>query len=341
MTDLPAIQCYQSSNGARIYRIPVIVFPNGFTGYCHLLLDCGPPTLIDTGSGFGRSNDDLRDGLHAIRDGFGEAFDITDIQRILITHGHIDHFGGVGFMIEQTGGAQIGIHRLDRRVLTAYEERVIVATKDLRIYLERAGVKPKLRESLIEMYGFGKQHISSVAVDLNLSERTPIDGMEFIHTPGHCPGQVCIRIGDILLSADHILSRTTPHQAPEHITAYTGLGHYLEALQKVARVEGIRLALGGHEDPMEEVYERIEAIQASHERKLNRFLDIVRDSDQPVCMSDISKIMYPNMEGYEILMALEEVGAHVEYLYLHGHLTIANLDEVEKEDNPALLYTVA
>ena len=71
-------------------------------------------------------------------------------------------------------------------------------------------------------------------------------------------------------AADHILARTTPHQSPESITAYTGLGHYLESLQEDRRVEGSALALGGHEEPIEDVYQRIDGIRASHQRKLER-----------------------------------------------------------------------
>ena len=58
----------------------------------------------------------------------------SDIERIIITHGHIDHFGGLAFVKTQAE-AEVGIHELDRRVLTNYEERVIVATKALGIYL--------------------------------------------------------------------------------------------------------------------------------------------------------------------------------------------------------------
>ncbi len=36
-------------------------------------------------------------------------------------------------VLEATGGAQVGVHALDRRVLTNYEERVAVATKNLTI----------------------------------------------------------------------------------------------------------------------------------------------------------------------------------------------------------------
>jgi hypothetical protein len=119
------------------------------------------------------------------------------------------------------------------------------------------------------------------------------------------------------------------------------LGHYLESLNKTAKIDGIRLALGGHEEPIENVYERIEAIRTSHQRKLERVLDLIRQASQPCTISDLSKTMYPERHSYDVLLALEEVGAHVEYLYHHGLLAICNLDEVEREDNPALQYGLA
>lgn len=337
---LPPIEQFTSSLGVQIYRIPVEAFP-GLVMFCYVILGAGVPTLVDTGSGYGSSSPDLLAGIEALRDQFGEPVTLHDIQRILITHGHIDHFGGLSDIVAQIGGeVQIGIHALDRRVLTAYEERVIVATKDLRVFLERAGVGEKLRAGLIELYGFAKKHVRSVGVNFHLDEYQPLDGMEFIHTPGHCPGQVCIRLGDVLLSADHILAQITPHQAPESITHYTGLGHYLESLYKIARVDGIRIALGGHEQPIYNMYDRIIAIRASHQRKLERVLDAISSTGQPSTISEISKTIYPDRHGYDVLLALEEVGAHVEYLYQRGRLTVANLDEVEREDNPPLRYAL-
>src|SRR5690606_33848743 len=168
MSSLPPIQQFKSSTGARIYRIPVEAFP-GFIAYCYVLLEAGVPTLIDTGSGLGNSTDHLMRGIAAVRDEFGEALELRDIKRILITHGHIDHFGGVAFVQEQTG-AQIGIHELDRRVLVAYEERVVIATKGLRVYLERAGGRDETRQRMMEMYGFAKKTFRSVNVDFSLHE---------------------------------------------------------------------------------------------------------------------------------------------------------------------------
>jgi glyoxylase-like metal-dependent hydrolase (beta-lactamase superfamily II) len=339
MTALPAVEKFKSNTGVCIFRIPVEAFP-GFIAYCYVLLGAGVPTLVDTGSGLGVSTDHLLAGIASLKDGFGESISLKDIQRIIITHGHIDHFGGVAHLQEQTG-AQVAIHELDRRILVNYEERVTIATKDLRVYLERAGVKAEKRESLMEMYGFAKKTFRSVEVNVLLNDGMTIDGMTFTHTPGHCPGQVCIGIGDILMSADHILARTTPHQAPESITHNTGLGHYLESLKKIEAQKGYVAALGGHEQPIHDVYGRIVEIRASHQRKLEKVLDIIRESGHPCTISDISKAMYPDQRGYNVLLALEEVGAHIEYLDEHGLLAIANLDQVEREDNPALLYGIA
>ena len=333
------VEKYESSGGVRIYRIPVEAFPN-FIGYCYLLFGAGDLTLIDTGSGIGSSNQDLLSGVEAISKDFGEGIRVSDIQRILITHGHIDHFGGLATMLDVSGGAKVGIHPLDRRILTNYEERRTVATKDLMIFLERAGVRQERREQLKEMYNWSKQHVRSVGVDFMVEEGQILDGMEFYHVPGHCSGQVAIRIDDILLSADHILSRTSPHVAAESITNWTGLAHYRESLRKIRKLEGIRLVLGGHEDPIDDLHGRIDALQTRIDEKLQMMLDLIHDVGEPVHINEISKRRYPDKSGFDVLMALQEAGAFVEYLYDRGYLGIANLDKVEQEANPVLLYHV-
>jgi glyoxylase-like metal-dependent hydrolase (beta-lactamase superfamily II) len=336
---LPPIERFTTRSGIRLYRLPLEVFPH-FIAYAYVVLGLDVPTLIDTGSGLGESNTHLLSGLNALHDEFGEAFRVSDLRRTLVTHGHIDHFGGLAFIAREAPQAEIGIHPLDRRILTAYEERILVATKDLRVYLERAGLSPESMPQFIQMYGFAKQHVQSVPTHLTLDEAHPLPGLEFIHTPGHCSGQICIRIEDILLTADHILPRTTPHQSPESITRATGIGHYLEALQRIQQVTGIRLGLGGHEEPMTDLNTRIEDIRASLMRKLERVQDVLRDSAEPLTIKAISKALYAEKQGYDILLALLQTGALVEYWYERGHLAVSNLDEVEQAANPALAYTL-
>ena len=114
-----------------------------------------------------------------------------------------------------------------------------------------------------------------------------------------------------------------------------GLGHYLDSLTKISRVAGIRLGLGGHEDVMDDIYGRIEAIKQSHDDRLNKVLDICTI---PKSLADISRDLFGRVESYHVLLALEEAGAHVEYLYQRGELIAANLEELEKTSHPVFQY---
>ena len=51
-------EAFRSSGGARIYRIPMQLFPE-LWGYAHLVVADGIVALVDVGSGFGESNDHL------------------------------------------------------------------------------------------------------------------------------------------------------------------------------------------------------------------------------------------------------------------------------------------
>jgi glyoxylase-like metal-dependent hydrolase (beta-lactamase superfamily II) len=337
---LPEVRRFDSNTGVRIYRIACDAFP-GLIVHAYLLLEAGPPTLVDTGTGFGEANAQLFAGIEKVRSEFGEPITLADIKRIIITHGHIDHFGGLAAVHAKVPQAEIAIHELDSRILTAFEERVAVAKKAIRRFLQAAGVHADLLAGFMDIYGFSKKNVHSLPVSRTLVDGEQFDGLQFIHTPGHCPGQVCIGVGDVLLSADHILPEISPHQAPESIMPYTGLGHYLESLDKVGRMGGFDLALGGHQGPIQDVYKRIAEIRQSHTRKLEKILEIIRRSPQPLTTDEISKQLYTHVKGFHVLLALEEVAAHVEYLYQHGKLTIANLAEYQREENPPLRYVVA
>lgn len=331
---MDTINKFTTSAGRTIYAFPVQSFP-GLVNNIYLIDDSNQLVLVDCGSGMEQANADLLAGISAVAEQFNLPITLADVSAILITHGHIDHFGGLPF-VRQFTDAPVGVHILDRRVLSNHEERMVFASRRLDAYLEGAGVSAEHRQQLMMVYLFAKTYYRSVPVQFLLAEDEPaVGGIEVYHAPGHCPGQVCLRVDDVLLTADHILSHTTPHQAPESITNNMGLGHYLDALDKIARLEGIQCGLGGHEEPMTDIYGRIQAIKQLHQERLDKVLDICRT---PHTIADISRALFGRVESYHILLALEEAGAHVEYLYQRGELAAANLAEIEQTSHPVVLY---
>lgn len=339
MTHLPTVKRFVSSSGIDVFRIPCDLFPE-LSGRVHLIVGAGPVTLVDTGSGQGRSTGQILAGLEAIRAEFNVPVRLTDIQRILITHGHVDHIGGLTELVGMTG-AEVGVHPLDRAPIVASEEHIRLGNRELFHYFRLAGVPQELHAGMVQAFGLEIGQVRDVQTTLSLDDGRSLDGLRFLHTPGHSPGHTCIQVGDILLSADHVLPVTIPQQWPERTAPYTGLGHYLDSLDKVAGVPGIRVALGGHEAPVEDVYRRIEWIRKTHQRRNGRLLDLVVGGGAPPTVFDLACRMYADAEGMHRVLALMDAGSRVEYLHQRGQLRLANLDEVTGEEDAPWRYAPA
>jgi glyoxylase-like metal-dependent hydrolase (beta-lactamase superfamily II) len=316
-----AVQRFESDQGARVYRMPLELFP-GFWGFAHLVLSDGFRALIDCGSGLDSSNAALESGVSAVCRAYGEDAGWRRLTHVLITHGHIDHHGGLHYVRSQTD-APVGIHELDRRVLTRYEERVRLITHRLRGFLVEAGVEPEQQSAIVDLYLVNKQLFSSVPVDLTYeAEGMRVGPLMMTHVPGHCPGQVVMQLDDILLVGDQVLSDISPHQAPESLSDNTGLGHYLDSLERIRPLSSkVRWTLGGHQQPIRDLGGRLDAIESLHRERLQAVLDLLT---VPRTIAEVSARLFPEVRGYNVLLALEETGAHVEYLAQRGQLGLEN-----------------
>jgi len=329
-TKIPyTFQTFETTGGARIFRIPMNVFPD-FWAYAYLVLVDGHTVLIDTGSGFGDSNAHLEAGFDQASRAAGRTIRIEDLTHILITHGHIDHFGGLVFLHGRTN-ALIGIHELDLGNLTSYEERVAIAENRLKAYLVEAGVLEDKREGILNMYRLNKMLFHSVRVDFTYEAKgMRLGSFDMLHVPGHCAGHVVIRLHNILISGDHVLGRITPHQSPERLTLYTGLGHYLDSLTVLEKwAGGSSLTLAGHDDPIPNLPVRLAEIRREHTARLKLTLEFLAE---PHTIAEVSEELFGSVNGYNVLLAIEEAGAHVEYLHQRGLLRIVNVDELESNN---------
>jgi glyoxylase-like metal-dependent hydrolase (beta-lactamase superfamily II) len=333
-SQMEQVRSFNSAGGAQIYQVKLDVFP-GLSGHVYLVLYDGMRVLIDSGSGFGDSNEQLEMGLQIVSQLSGQPTGLADLTHILITHGHIDHFGGLAYVRPRTT-AKIGIHELDLRNLTNYEERLALIALHLKEYLIEAGVPPEMREPLFQMYMISKSLYHSVRVDFTYEAAgMRLGPFEMLHVPGHCPGHVAIRLHDVLFSGDHVLNPITPHQAPENLTLYTGLDHYLKSLNALKNWAGdVRLTLGGHNDLITNLPARIDEISSMHRQRLDKVLNLL---EQPGTIANVAQGLFGDLQGYNALLAIEEAGAHVEYLYQYGLLGVHNLAEIESQADPVAI----
>lgn len=336
METLAPVKRYVSSTGVRIYRISCQVYPD-LTARVYLLLGAGAATLVDTGSGRGDSTAQILAGLESVRRDFGEAFRVSDLGRILISHAHLDHFGGAADLLEHCD-ARVLVHPLDGGPVGSWEEHAVVARRRMAEFFMHAGADRQLAAQLCADSRYDRQRLRAVPIGGWLADGQDLDGLRVIHTPGHSPGMVCIAVGDIFLSSDHILSKTIPQQWPEQLMPYTGLGHYLDSLERVARLGEFAVTLPAHEEPIKSLLRRIAVIRESHQRRLDRLQAILHLAERPLSVLEISRKLYGEATGFRAVLAITDTGSRVEYLHQRGKLAVANLDEVEQSDMPAFRY---
>ncbi len=320
---------YQTSSGIRIQRIPLEAFPS-FWAYAYLVQVGEWNVLIDTGSGSESSNAGLENGLAEANLG------ASDLTHILLTHGHIDHYGGLTYLRERTQ-AQIGVHELDLGTITTHEARLAILSRKLETFLAQAGIPVERRTELLTMYRFTKQFHHSVPVDFTYeAQNMQVGPFEIIHVPGHCPGHVALKLDDVIFCGDLVLEKVTPHQSPEELLPFMGVRHYLDSLSVFERwAKDASLILNGHDDPITDLPARIATTRANLSRRIDQTLDAL---SEPRTLAQVTEQVYGAMNGYNALLVIEKIGAYVEYLIQRGLAEIVNADELESDLQAAIKY---
>lgn len=316
-----------SSLGATIAKLPLRTFTD-HVNHAYVVDVAGERVLFDVGSGLGSSRQDLLDGLVCLDKGFGLA---GDVDVVVVSHAHIDHFGDVGFWKNEKK-VPIWVHEIDARVLEHFAERTALASQEMVAWLQRAGVDDVDRAAMRAMHLNSKDSYVAVVVDKRLRHRQQLFGgrARVIHTPGHCPGHICLRVDDVLLVADQVLSPISPHITPQALHPHNGLERYLFGLSRLLDEKGVNKVLSAHYDDVDDLAGRIVAIVEGHKEKLQKTLAVCADN-AGARVVDVARAVYGERKGVHVLLAVLEAGTHVEYLHQMGLLRLANLDDVSKD----------
>jgi glyoxylase-like metal-dependent hydrolase (beta-lactamase superfamily II) len=294
----------------KIYKIELpIPFPLRTTNV--FFVDEPPRTLVDTGIRTEASFEALKKGMEDI------GFSFQSIERILITHGHIDHYGQAK-RLSSLSGAPIYIHPKEYGRIRS----ILHSLGFLKSILLRNGAPEILANEAIRYIESTQKMADPLeeAYFLEEGDRIPFRSMRWrtIHCPGHSPGLICFYWPEkkILFSGDHLLKEITPNpilNVPESIPPlrYPSLKEYLTSLEKIERLD-ISLFLPGHGEDINDAKGLIRKIFAHHQERMDLIHSILSKGEKTAF--EIAMDLFPGVPPFEVFLGISEAVGHLEIL---------------------------
>lgn len=263
---------------------------------------------------------------------------IGSVERLVVTHTHIDHYGMAGRIVEETG-CELWMHRCAHEDLELYRDPG-GATENLRELLSDHGASPGELDELTQFEDW-RPFVSGV-----VDATHPVDGGEsfeaggrtwaVVWTPGHARSHVCLwsETDGILISGDHLLPTITPHIDFERGGEEDPLGEFLESLEKVEDLDP-KMVLPGHGRPFLEGADRARVIARHHDRRLGNILQVIRHEPRSASVI-VDEVFGSTLLHFERRLALGEALAHLAYLRKRGEV-----ERIESDDGTFLYKKVS
>jgi glyoxylase-like metal-dependent hydrolase (beta-lactamase superfamily II) len=300
------------------------------------LIEDSPLTLIDSGPNSAKALDELEQAL-AQR---GHA--IEDIELLVITHQHIDHFG-LAAILARRSGAQVAALEGLATFLAGYGQQAELDDLFAQRLMLRHGIPSEVVTALRAVSAGFRAWGSAVQVtrpladggELRLRDRT----LRVLHRPGHSPSDTVFldESRSILLAADHLIAHISSNpllaRPLESDADYDGprpqaLLTYMASLERTRAME-LELVLPGHGRPITDHVTLIDERFRLHQRRAEKIHRLI--SGQPRSAHEIAQEMWGNVAVTQAYLTLSEVLGHVDLLLRDGLV-------VEQEDDGVVRF---
>lgn len=146
--------------------------------YPTVMWDSENMVLVDVGYG---------GQLGALKNAFNdENVDFNSVNKLIITHQDLDHFGGLAELVESSKTSiEVMAHEKDQPYIQGEKPLVRLNSNFLNIL-------PEDRRNMVKQTykNFKPAHVNTTLQ--NDQELDLVGGITVIHTPGHTPGHICL-----------------------------------------------------------------------------------------------------------------------------------------------------
>lgn len=302
--------------------VNVYVVPSPLT-----LIDTGPATVV---------------GLEAVDHGLAAlGHRVEDLERIVLTHHHLDHFGLAAALVRRSG-AEVHAFAGITGWLGDFATR---ATAEMRFIEERlirhglpaeVALGARAADTLVRGYG------ESVTVDRALSEGDVLQfddrEWEVHHRPGHSTSDTVFhdRASRTLIAGDHLLAQVssnavlseplgTNEAGADPTERLTPLRDYAASLA-LTREMDVDLVLGGHGPPVTDHRDLIDRRAASREKRLDRIVGEIAAGSETAF--EIGRVIWGRTAYVQVHLVMSEVIGHLELLEGAGRVAADEVDGV-------------
>ena len=274
----------------------------------------GGIVFFDTGIG-------TPEGVAALQAGAaGAGLDLRRCTQVVVSHGHVDHFGNAQLLSEMSG-APVRLHPGDTEKVVGedvWEARMPIYAA----FLRRQGVP---EEQLSRMLSVGRHTgkysrrvDSDRARALTEGERFGVGQvcLDVLHLPGHTPGLVCLWDPEhrLLFADDHLLARTSPNPFLELVDERTTRRALVQYVHSIGRVRALDVewVLPGHGAPFQGHRAAIDSLLRFYERRQEKLLGALADGSRTA--AELSVALFGPQEGARLYLTLSEVVGNLEVL---------------------------
>jgi glyoxylase-like metal-dependent hydrolase (beta-lactamase superfamily II) len=304
---------------------------------CYLIED-DPLTLLDAGPNSATSLTTMEAmlGVHGRR--------VEDLERIVVTHQHIDHIGLVQILASRSGAEVCALDRL-APWLADYKSEMEAGDDFSAEIMLRNGIPQDVVYALRAVSASFRAWGAAAQVTRPLGEGELLEfakrSWRVLHRPGHSPSDTVFwdEASGELFGGDHLIKHISSNPllskplGSEDSTAGRprALMTYLDSLGETREMD-LSVVHPGHGEPVESHRALIDERFRMHERRAEKLHRLI--AERPRNAYELAQEMWGNVAVTQAFLTLSEVLGHVDLLIDDGRAFEREVDGVVRFEAP-------